>query len=74
VSMIGPDDSQQNPRPGRVDPRLQLVVAVLCAVVVARLVDWQVAAHVFTAVLGLFTSINRRSRAQRHCAQCGAVL
>lgn len=72
--MIGPEDLQQNPRPGRVGPQIQLVLAVLCAVVVARLTDWQVAAHVFTAVLGLFTSINRRSRAQRHCAQCGAEL
>lgn len=74
MPIIGPDYSQQNPRPGRVDPRLQLVLAVLCAVVVARLTDWQVAAHAFASVLGLFTSLNRRSRAQRHCSQCGAEL
>jgi hypothetical protein len=63
--IIGPDYPQQNPRSGRVGAWVQLVVAVLCAVVVARLVDWQVAAHVFASVLGLFTSLNRRSRSQR---------
>jgi hypothetical protein len=47
---------------------VQLVVAVLCAVVVARLVDWQVAAQVFASALGLFASINRPVP---YCAQCG---
>jgi Zn-dependent protease len=68
VLSISPDYPQQNPRSVRVGPWVQLVVAVLCAVVVARLVDWQVAAQVFASVLGLFASINRPVP---YCAQCG---
>lgn len=74
MSTIGFDNSQQNPRSGRVGPWVQLVLAVLCATVVGRLTDWQLAAHVLAVVLGLFTSVNRRSRSQRRCDQCGAEL
>jgi hypothetical protein len=72
--MIGPDNSQENPRPSRVDALLQFVLAVLCAAVVGWLTDWQLAVHVFALELGLFTSVNRRSRVQRRCVQCGAEL
>lgn len=73
--MIGPDDSEQkNFGPGRVDPRLELALAAVCAVAVGLLTNWPTAVHVFFSVLTLFTSLNSRSPARRRCARCGGEL
>lgn len=58
--MIGGNESGQNPRGRRVDPRLAVVVAVVCAVVVIGWsTSWATGLHVVLGVMQLVTCVNQ---------------
>lgn len=69
--MIGGNESGQNPRGRRVDPRLAVVVAVVCAVVVIGWsTSWATGLHVVLGVMQLVTSVNQSVRApHRRCVR-----
>lgn len=60
-----------NEKPHGASPTLQITIALACALVVAQTSDWGTAAHVFLAVLAVFTSANRAALPNRRCARCG---
>ena len=76
MPMIGPDRSRENPWPRRVDPRVAIAVAVVCAVaVLGWSTSWASGVHVVLGVMQLITCINQSARSpRRRCGECGAEL
>jgi hypothetical protein len=69
--MVEPNTPNEK-APVAAAPPLQVAIAMVCALVVARAVDWVTAVHVLLAVLALFTSVNRAAALRnRRCTHCG---
>jgi hypothetical protein len=74
MPIVGPDGSGQKPRGRRVDPRVLIAAAIVCAVVVVGLsTGWGAGVHIVLGVMQLITYVNQSLRPPRkRCAQCGA--
>lgn len=69
--MIEPCSPNENPRRRIASATMQVMIAAVCALVVAQGAGWETAVHVFLAVLTLFTSVNRAVLPRQQCARCG---